>query len=216
MRSKLRGSLFIILAILLFLSITYNFYSEANSLLGWAELLLGIALVFVGVGDQITKLSVSSSQIAIEQDVESQVKQLSNDNDYIDRFVDRENSDIDITKVVDETLEHRRDIWSRLLLIRITLRRLLRMLSDTAGIPYHDTTSITHMFTELQKAGLIDKFLVNQIEIIRRATFSVEWGTRSPASVDDINFTLKHYHEVFTALKQRAKEMSKSRITLQK
>ena len=213
MNSRLRVWLFIILTMIVFLSLAYSFYSGASSLVGWPELVLGVILLFVGVGDQITKMVVSPSQISIEQSVEGQVQQFADDNERINRFVTQDNSNVNITKIVDETLEHPRDTWSRLLIIRITLRRLLRMLCDTAKIPYHDTTSITHMSTELQKTRMIDKELANQIETIRNATFNVEWGAGPPASIDDIKFTLKQYSEVFAALKQRAKEISVSRFT---
>jgi hypothetical protein len=104
-----------------------------------------------------------------------------------------------------DTLEHPRDTWTKLLLIRITLRRLLRKVADARGITYLPDASIISLASTFREQGIIDDLLAEQVEKIRSATFLVEWGSGGQPNLEDIKFTLGNYAKVFDALKERAR-----------
>ncbi len=165
--------------------------------------------MFVVFGDKITKLVISPKEISIEQTVEQKVKALKDDIKKIDEFIEKDNPTAKITDIVDDTLEHSRDTWSQLLLIRMTLRRLLRKIADSRGMNYSPTASISTMIHDFHQQGIIDDFLVERMEKIRNATFAVEWGAGESPELKDIKFTLENYAKVFSDLKERERSSKK-------
>lgn len=119
--------------------------------------------------------------------------------DYIEKDVETEN----ITSIVDDTLEHTRDTWLKLLLIRITLRRLLLKVASANAMSFAPATSISRMISEFRNAGIIDQYLYAEVEKIRDATYTVEWGLGVQSDLSNIKFTLEKYGDVFSALKKR-------------
>ena len=204
MRDKLQVAAFILFALLLAVSVMYNLTIKQVSLVGWPEILLIAALVFVAIGDKITKLAVTPQGVSIEQTVEQEVKELEKGIQKIDRFVEEDNPDEAITDIVADTLEYTRDTWSRLLLIRMILRRLLRKIADAHELTFSPTSSISSMTSALYQQGIIDSLLSEQVEKIRGATFLVEWGAGEEPRSKDVKFTLENYSTVFNSLKARA------------
>lgn len=186
---------------MLTISVIYNLTTKQASLVNWPEILLILVIAFIAVGDKISKMAISPNEVSIEQEVKGVEKTIQD----IDKFVEEDSPTGKITDIVDDTLEHPRDTWSKLLLIRMTLRRLLRKIADLYNIKCSHTTSISSMAATFHEQGIIDDFLAAQVEKIRNATFVVEWGAGQPPSLEDIKFTLESYGKVFDALKDRAR-----------
>jgi ribosomal protein S13 len=163
-------------------------------------------ILFTAVGNRFSKVVISPKEISIEQMVEN----LESDIQKIEKFIDEENPTNKIADIVEDTLEHPRDIWSKLLLIRTTLRRLLRNIADRHGMFYSPTASISRMIADFRQQEIIDDLLNEQIERIRNATFTVEWGAGQPPEPEEVKFVLENYNRVFNTLKDIARQIAQA------
>jgi hypothetical protein len=201
MRGKLQVPAFLLFTLVLAASIIYNWTRQAD-LMGWPETVLLVVILLVAVGDQISRLIISPKEVSIEtRTTEQRVRGLEQDLRKIDDYVAEDRPQTEITDIISDTLEHPRDTWSKLLLIRMTLRRLLRKIADGQGIAHSPTASISGITSTLHEQGVIDSYLAEQVERIRSATFLVEWGAGQPPSLEDVKFALEKYSQVFEALK---------------
>lgn len=196
MTDKLRTPAFILLSVLLLVSVTRGFLRPEP--VGWFEVILVVAVIFVAVGGRIKTLAISPKSLTVEQEVEK----LSREMEKVDRFVEEDRPTNDVMDIVADP-EHPRDIWTRLLFIRMTLRRLLRKVAAGHGLSYSPAVSISRMISDLLRQGIIDAVLAAEAEKMRNATFVVEWGAGSPPDPADIRFSLENYAKVFDALKRR-------------
>ena len=202
MRNKLYIPAFIFFILLLAGSVIYNLTTKQTSIVNWPEIVLILVIAFVAFGDKITRLRISpEGELTLEQEV----KGVENDRQRIGKYIEGDELAYKITDIVDGTLEHPRDMWSKLLLIRMTLRRLLRIIADAHSIKVSTTPSISGMTATFRKQGIIDDCLAEQVNKIRSATFLVEWGAGGQPDLKDIKFTLDNYAKVFDALKDRAR-----------
>lgn len=126
-----------------------------------------------------------------EQTVENMNNALQKFGDYIEKEQDKAEK---ITDIVDDTLEHTRDTWLKLLLIRMTLRRLLLKVASANTVSFVPSTSISKMNSRLREAGIIDQYLYTEVDRIRAATYIVEWGQGQQPALADIRFTLENAH----------------------
>ncbi len=205
-RERLQLFTVVIISFVLTASIIYNMFRQAPPV-AWTEIILILVIVFVAIGDKISKLVISPQEVSIEQQTtEQMVEKLEKDIQEIDDFVEQDRPADGIVDIVDDTLEHPRDTWSRLLLIRMTLRRLLRKLADANRMDVSATASISSIASTFRRQGIIDEGLADQVEKIRSATFVVEWGAGEQPDLKDIKFTLENYTMVFDALKNQVRE----------
>jgi hypothetical protein len=149
----------------------------------------------------VTLKPVLSPQIAA---YEQPLEQMNNALHKIEKYIEEDASTDKITDIVDDTLEHTRDVWFKLLLIRMTLRRLLLKISQAHGVKLPPSPSMRGMTSTFLAFGIIDTHLSEQVGRIRDATYTVEWGEGKSPKSQDVRFTLENYGEVFDALKKRA------------
>lgn len=121
----------------------------------------------------------------------------------IDEYVGKINATEKITTIVDDTLEHTKDMWIKLLLIRITLRRLLLKIASSNSMTFPPATSISKMLSTFRNAGIIDQYLFSEVDMIRNATYTVEWGQGTSPEDKEVKFALENFEEVFDTLKKR-------------
>jgi hypothetical protein len=202
MRERLQIPLFIVFTLLLIGSVLTNLIRGVQ-LLGWSEIVLLVLVVFVAIGDRITNLRVSPTEFSMEQQpIEQQIHDLRVDNKRVDEAVKEEPPE-KIIELVEYSLGQPRDVWSKLLFIRMTLRRLLRSLAEARGITFRPSAGIKTMNASLKQRGILDETLSHEVERIRNTTFRAEWGAGREASAEDLEFTLKNYGDVFAKLKEK-------------
>jgi hypothetical protein len=133
------------------------------------------------------------------------VDDVSKVDEVISAFINEENSTSEmIKKVVESSSGQPRDTWSKLLLIRIILRRLLRRMAEVHGISVSKKTAgIIRLKNTLAAKEVIDATLKEQVERIRDATFTAEWEAGDPPDPKNVQFTLDNYKDVFASLKKR-------------
>jgi hypothetical protein len=132
---------------------------------------------------------------------ELMVKELKSDIKKIDSFIEEDESETRISDLVGDTLDHPRDTWSKLLIMRAVLRRLLRKIADAHGMRYNEFASLTQMIEDFKGISIIEANLARDIERIRDATFTAEWGAGRPPEPGELQFALDNYQRVFEILK---------------
>ena len=211
MSKSLRLFSFVVVTGMLIISVVYGVLKGEASIVGWYNIILVFLMVFLAVGERFTHVTFSPQGMTIEQNAEEAskeekaVKEIERDVQTVERFVQGEGTLEEIIDLIEDSIEYPRDTWSKLLLIRITLRHLLRNLAKAHGLDYYGpTASLSRMTADLHARGIIDAFLAEQIEKMRSATFTVEWGGGEPPQPADVKFTLESYAKVFSSLKERA------------
>jgi len=201
MNDRLRIYAFGLFAVLLVVSVIRNLWLTGTSVINISELVLIVLIVFVVAIDKIKELVISPNEgISIKQAINNVEESNQKINAYIEGKTAQE-----ITEIIKETLEHRQDIWLELLLIRMTLRRLLRKIADSHDIEFSSTASLSSMTKKFHEEGIIDSLLVEQINKLRDATFLVEWGAGKSPSLENVKFTLEEYGKLFRSLKDRVR-----------
>src|SRR5215207_4588997 len=110
-------------------------------------------------------------------EIGEQVRKVEEENDELDKVTSDEDPPDKIIEIVEYSLGKPRDVWGKLLMIRMALRRLLRSTADAHGIRFsRETTGIMTMNDRLKEKGIIDKDLHDVIETVHDATFTAEWG----------------------------------------
>ncbi len=164
--------------------------------LGWRYALGALSLIVVGFGTLLIWREEKAS--SLNESLEQMGKTAQTLGNYVEGKSTRE-----ITRIIDDTLGPTRDIWLKLLLIRTTLRRLLHRIADSHDMKFSSTSMISSMTDAFLERGIVDVLLAEQIERIRDATYTAEWGEGRPPRLEDVRFTLDNYATVFKALKDR-------------
>jgi len=189
------------------------------------EVLLSLGLFIAGIlvtqvyyrlaKKDTNQLQRNSEQILEKVSSLEQARNFTGDVDKVDKgisdFINQENSTGEliekVVEVVESSFGRPRDTWSKLLLIRIILRRLLRRMAEVHGIlpklPTKVTTGINTLNEVLAAEEKIEAALEEQVERIRDATFRAEWPDGRPPKPGNVEFTLDNYKDVFTRLKAR-------------
>ena len=164
-----------------------------------AAIITAIATVLAAV---ITAVGVLRKERK-PREISQQVRNYEEEVKKVDEFVSEANSPDRIIEIVEYSLGRPRDVWGKLLMIRMTLRRLLRNTAEARGIQFRPTAGIITMRTHLKQSGIIDETLDREVERIRAATFTAEWGAGYEAHPEDVQFALKNYGGVFAKLKEK-------------
>ena len=194
---RLRMYAFGLFSVILVASVIHNLWVLETSAINWTDIVLIVLIVFIIGIDKIKKLVISPKDGIIIDIFDKVTKAI---NAYVEGTTTK-----DITEIVKDTIEHRHDIWVQLLIIRMTLRRLLRKIAVAHGIEFSSTVAMSTMTKKFRDEGIIDSLLVDQIDKIRDATFLVEWGDGTSPNLENIKFTLEEYGNVFKSLKDRVR-----------
>lgn len=200
MKDVLRFSVFVLLIVFIAVGIVHNVRSSVQPV-GWTELVLTALLVLTAIGDRFTKLRLRLTGLDIEQ----AVLQVTRTVDEVDALATGHDPGQRLADLVEHAGRNPRDVLSKLILIRMALRRMLRIVAESHRMQCGTTTSIASIVRMLLEGGAISEELAADVETIRNATFVAEWGAGDPPSREEIKFTLENYARVFQSLsRQRA------------
>ena len=195
---------FISLVTVIVADLAYKIINNTNNLLEWQEVILLTLIIFVAVGDRIVKLAIGKEGITIEQDLNAQIKEAEKDIKSI-ISLSNDQSAKNIGSILTRVTGQKKDVWSRLVLYRLSLRVLLRKLCKRFGMQLGNTTSLTRMIKFLRERNVIDAVTEKNIELLRDVTFFFEWGTGNAPSVRRIEKALKIAPELLSSLENSAK-----------
>ena len=131
-------------------------------------------IVFVIFIDQIYKFTIGAKGIVFERRVAAVAR--------LQTATGRQKL-AELDAVLQDFSGHEKDIWSRMILYRISLRALLRRVcSEKKALELNDTTPMVKMIEALQSQGFIAEEFADQLGQIRDGTFFFEWGTGTPPS----------------------------------
>ena len=207
MSDRLRTTSFLALMTVLLLATIANIVRQAPPI-GWIELILAAIIAFIAGGDRIARIVLEATGFKVS--IDNRPERVQEELTKIEAYVTDDNTAEDISKIIDDSLEHTRDIWSRLVLIRIVLRRLLQRVGSTHDLGFVPESSISKMKAVMRDKGIIDNLLAENIEKLRNATYAAEWGTGEAPKLENIKFALEQYESVFQTIKSRVRQPTKS------
>jgi hypothetical protein len=160
------GALILIVLVLAADLIYSGFANKKGELVAWRDLILVAFIIFVIFIDQIYKLTIGMKGIVFEQ----QKQRFS----AVARLQTAEGSQklAELDAVLQDFSGKGKDIWSRMIIYRISLRALLRRVCSEKisekTFKLQDTTPMDKMIETLQSENVITKEFADQLDEIRR------------------------------------------------
>lgn len=187
----MRKATFIVFVVVLAGDLILKGWADPKAtLLGNHELGLLALMIFVGAGDRIVEFVVGKAGLKIKQNVEKQAREAEKDMSTLASIGRDPRPDV-VDKLLSGATGQDKDVWSRLVVYRLTMRLLLRRLCASFGMKLNDTTAFVTMLTFLKEKAAIPEKLRKNIEDVRDATFFFEWGTGRSPSASQIKDTLE-------------------------
>jgi hypothetical protein len=193
-----------ILVMVLAVDIGYKIVGKTQPLLAYPELIIVALIMFVGAGERIVKFAMGKGWLEIEQNVDKQAVEAEKDAATL-ISISKDYKPDSVDQLLSRTTGQTKDVWSRMVVYRLTMRILLRRLCATHGMVLNDTTAFVTMLDFLNKRGIISVDLQEQIESIRNATFFFEWGTGRPPNAHQIKDALEKAPAVIRKLEEMGK-----------
>ena len=184
--------------------IGYKIVGNAQSLLAYPELIILALIMFVGAGERIVKFAVGKGWIEIEQNVDKQAIEAEKDAATL-LSISKDYKPDSVDQLLSRTTGQTKDVWSRMVVYRLTMRILLRRLCAAHGMVLSDTTAFVTMLDFVNQKGIISADLQEQIEFIRNATFFFEWGTGRAPNAHQIKDALEKAPAVIKKLEEMGK-----------
>ncbi|MBC8384328.1 MAG: hypothetical protein H8E57_02280 [Candidatus Cloacimonetes bacterium] len=195
----------ILLMICILVSIIYKIIDGIPNPIHWNDLIMFVFLIFLTSGDRITELIIDKTGFKIKENVNKQVSQVKKDVDAINAI---ESGNLDeINDLIFRNVNKNRDLWSKLVIYRLTMRSLLRKMCRLTGMTLHNTTAFVSMIKFLKNKSILNNELVFQIEFIRDVTFYFEWGTGTPPAEKSISDVLKLSPLVLKDLEKKIRQL---------
>jgi hypothetical protein len=198
-----------ILVMVLAVDLAYKIITKTTQpLLAPPEVIVLALMIFVGAGDRIVEFAVGKDLLKISQNVEKQAREVEKDaaallsisKDYRPDLVDQ---------LLSRATGQTRDVWSRMVVYRLTMRVLLRRLCAAHGMVLNDTTAFITMLHFIKEKGVISVYLQEQVESIRDATFFFEWGTGIAPNARQIKDALEKAPDVIRQLEEMGSRLAK-------
>jgi hypothetical protein len=150
--------------------------------------LVGV-LVFIAVGDRISKFVVNAKGFSFEQRAREANKELQR----IAVLRDNQHNRV-IHTILNAATGTGAATWTSLIVYRLALRVLLRQICQTLGMKLDiegRPTPMTDMLRYLHEHGALSDTVLAKVEQLRDATYFIEWGIGDPPSVVEIENALK-------------------------
>ena len=158
----------------------------------WVDLILLALIVFVVFIDRVAKFTVGAKGIVFEQRRIAAVAGLQSGSGT-DKLAG-------LTKVLEAFGGQEKDIWSRMIIYRISLRALLRRICEEKNVlDLKETTPMVDMLSALAKKEIITKDFAENLDRVRNTTFFFEWGTGPAPEEEEIQYVEKNanaYYDV--------------------
>jgi hypothetical protein len=175
--------------ITLLIDILYKITRHRDTILDWQFVVILGLLTFATIGDRIRELIIGKEGITLKQNIDSQILEIQKDAENIQLINNTGDS-----KYVDSLLKRvespNRDIWSKLIIYRLTLRALIGQICKAKGMVLSDSPSLTSMIAFMQDENLITNQFRSDLDFIRHTTFFFEWGTVNPPTTEEIKRVL--------------------------
>src|ERR1700730_4772402 len=164
-----RGWTGLLITVVLALDIGHSWISGHRDLVTWCDFALLALIVFVVFIGQISKFTVGAKGIVFEQRLAAVARlQSTSGKDKL----------ADLNVVLETFSGQEKDIWSRMIVYRISLRALLRRICDEKKVlDLKETTSMVDMLSHLAAKDIIAKDFHDNLDRVRNTTFFFEWGT---------------------------------------
>jgi len=187
-----RAITFIIITAILVVDLTNSFLRRLSPFLSWHDLVLATLLLFIGVGEKISRIVLSpKSGLTIEQ----KVREFRKDLKSIGAFVESSES-ADLENLLKKATQLSQEIWSKIIFYRLILRAVLRKKCKSKGIQLGFTTSLTNMVKTLKSISIIDLDLEYQLKRVIHATFPAEWGEGELPTEEELKYVLDRAPEI--------------------
>ena len=195
--------------IILILDIGYRIFNRSDAILDWQLVVILSLLTFATLGDRISELIIGKEGITLKQSLDIQVLEVKKDTEDLQLM-----SETGDARYIDGLLKRvdspDRDVWSKLIIYRLTLRALTRQICKAKGMYLGDSPSLTNMINFMKDEGLIVDQLAHDLNFIRYSTFFLEWGTGHPPTVEEIKRVLDITPQVLKYLEYMVEHQEKT------
>ena len=195
--------------IILALDVAYRIWNRSDSILDWQLVAILGLLTFATLGDRISELIIGKEGITLKQSLDIQVFEAKKDAEDLQLI-----NETGKVKYIDGLLKRvdspDRDVWSKLIIYRLTLRALTRQICKYHGMHLEDLPSLTSMIGFMKDQGLITDQLAYDLNFIRYSTFFFEWGTGHPPTVEEIKRVLDITPQVLKYLESMIQQPEKA------
>lgn len=195
--------------IILILDIVYRIFNRSDAILDWQLVVILSLLTFATLGDRISELIIGKEGITLKQSLDIQVLEVKKDAEDLQLINETGNA-----RYIDGLLKRvdrpERDVWSKLIIYRLTLRALIRQICKAEGMYLEDSPSLTNMINFVKDKRLITDQLAHDLNFIRYSTFFFEWGTGQPPTIEEIKQVLDITPQVLKYLEYMIKHQEKT------
>lgn len=175
---------------ILILDVAYRIFNKSNAILDWQLVtILGI-LTFATLGDRISELIIGKEGITLKQSIDIQVLEVKKDTEDI-QLINETGNVRYIEGLLKRAESPERDVWSKLIIYRLSLRALTRQICKAQGKQLGDSPSLTSMIDFMSDRGLITDQFKSDLNFIKFSTFFFEWGTGNPPTIEEIKRVLE-------------------------
>lgn len=175
--------------VILVLDVAYRIFNKSNAILDWQLVTILGLLTFATLGDRISELIIGKEGITLKQSIDIQVLEVKKDAEDIQLINETGNARY-IEGLLKRAESPDRDVWSKLIIYRLSLRALTRQICKSQGMQLGDAPSLTSMIDFMGNRGLITAQFKSDLNFIKFSTFFFEWGTGPPPTVEEIKRVL--------------------------
>ena len=175
---------------------------RGTEFLSFYVVVLLVILIFVAVGERITKIAISVKDgFFVEQSVQRDVQRFEEMGLALIAYRDGPSLS-SLNALLSRLDEKGRDAWSKLIIIRLSLRATLRGLSKPYDPNLSESASLLGMLRLIKSKSVIGEEDFADLERIRIATYFAEWGAGDPPSSRDVEFVLSTAPRILRKLVQ--------------
>ena len=193
--------------VILVLDVAYRIFNKSNTILDWQLVTILGLLTFATLGDRISELVIGKEGITLKQSIDIQVLEVKKDAEDIQLINETGNAKY-IEGLLKRAESPERDVWSKLIIYRLSLRALTRQICKAQGMKLGDAPSLTSMIDFIDDRGLITAQFKSDLNFIKFSTFFFEWGTGTPPTVEEIKQVLDITPQVLKYLEYMVESQS--------
>jgi hypothetical protein len=193
--------------VILVLDVAYRIFNKSNAILDWQLVAILGLLTFATLGDRISELIIGKEGITLKQSIDIQVLEIKKDAEDIQLINETGNARY-IEGLLKRAESPERDVWSKLIIYRLSLRALTRQICKAQGMQLGDAPSLTSMIEFMGDRGLITAQFKSDLNFIKFSTFFFEWGTGNPPTIEEIKRVLEITPQVLKYLEYMIENQS--------
>ncbi|ESA33766.1 hypothetical protein N836_20290 [Leptolyngbya sp. Heron Island J] len=175
--------------VILILDVAYRVWNRSDTILDWQLVTILGLLTFAILGDRISEFIIGREGITLKQNIDIQVLEVKKDTEDLQLINETGNARY-IDGLLKRAMSSDRDVWSKLIIYRLSLRALARQICKDQGMYLGDCPSLTSMINFMKEKDLITAQFKRDLNFMKSSTFFFEWGTGTPPTVEEIRRVL--------------------------